>query len=70
MKRKVIDSKWFGLIGIVKVDLGYEIKWYIGQGLGFDAKFDEEVIAERGMPIYPAHLKEFFNINVNESKDL
>ena len=30
---KIIDSVWFDKIGIVKVDTGYETKWYKFQGL-------------------------------------
>ena len=26
----VLDSTWYGEIGIVKVDNGFETKWYIG----------------------------------------
>ena len=31
---KIVDSIWFDKIGIVKVDNGYETKWYIGIGKG------------------------------------
>lgn len=48
----VIDSIWFGTIGIVAInsdDHGW--KAYIGQGHGFDMSADEQLIADTGMPV-------------------
>ncbi len=55
MERKynVIDSIWFGKMGIVKIDNGFEIKWYIGEGEGIIKEDDEQKIAAHGMPFYP-----------------
>ena len=70
INKTVIDSKWYGLIGIVKVNAGHEIKWYIGTGLGFDLEMDELTIAERGMPFYPNHMNNFFNPDLHETEDM
>jgi hypothetical protein len=57
---KILDSVWFDKIGIVKVDTGYETKWYIGIGKGNNKEIDEKIIMHAGMPIYPKMLKDFF----------
>lgn len=64
-KYNVIDSVWFGTIGIVRVrpDFG-EDKFYIGQGLGLNKEYDEQAIAEQGMPYYPKMLEHFFTRDV------
>jgi hypothetical protein len=56
----IIESYWFGTIGIVKGHNGFETKWYIGQGLGFDQRSDEQHIAAHGMPFRPESMKYFF----------
>ena len=48
--RKIKGSVWFGKIGIVLINNGYEDKSYIGIGHGINQKEDEEFIVERGMP--------------------
>jgi hypothetical protein len=57
----VIDAIWFNNIGIVKVDTGYGLKWYIGNGSGENAEYDKQYIAKYGIPVYPGVLKQFFN---------
>lgn len=45
---------WYnGTIGIVKVDTGFEIKYYIGTGYGQDEKEDIEKILKHGSRFYP-----------------
>lgn len=62
-ERHVLDSFWFGYIGIVKVKSGNhgEVKFYIGQGSGEDQHADEQHIARTGTPVYPQTLNLFFN---------
>jgi hypothetical protein len=51
---KIIDSVWYGVIGIVMVQSEYEgTKLYIGQGKGFNQKEDEDYIAKWGMTFNP-----------------
>jgi hypothetical protein len=57
----VIDAIWFNNIGIVKVDTGYGLKWYIGNGSGENAEYDKQYIAKYGIPVYPGVVKQFFN---------
>ena len=56
---KIIDSYWFGLIGIVKIHNGFETKWYIGTGLGLNEAEDAEHIATLGQPFHPDSMKYF-----------
>ena len=45
---------WYnGTIGIVKVDTGFEIKYYIGTGYGQDEKEDIEKIVRFGSRFCP-----------------
>ena len=63
----VLESIWFSsltemtTIGIVKIDTGYGLKWYIGVAEGLDKEYDEQYIAKWGTPIYPETMQEFFN---------
>lgn len=59
----VIDSVWFGTIGIVRVrpEHGYD-KFYIGTGIGDNQHNDEQAIAASGMPYYPPMLEGFFDV--------
>lgn len=50
---KVLNAWWYGTIGIVKVDTGFEIKYYIGTGYGQDEKEDIEKIVKFGSRFYP-----------------
>lgn len=57
---KVLDAFWYSpwnldnkQVGIVKVDTGYEIKFYIGLGNGLDEQEDIKMILERGCRFYP-----------------
>lgn len=60
MEYNVVDSTWFGTIGIVRVRPEFgEDKFYIGQGAGFSQEEDEQSIARSGMPYYPTAM-EFF----------
>ncbi len=64
----VIDSTWYGKTGIVKVDTGFEVKWYIGEGFGVDQHLDEQHIAMHGMPVYPQVLEGFFNMKKQQNE--
>ncbi len=50
---KVLDSWWYGTIGIVKVYTGFEVKYYIGTGYGQDEKEDIDKILKYGSRFYP-----------------
>lgn len=51
---KVLNVWWYnGTIGIVKVDTGFEVKYYIGTGYGKDEKEDIEKILKFGSRFYP-----------------
>jgi len=59
----VVDSFWFGYIGIVKVKYGNgEYKFYIGQGTGNHQQEDEQLIARTGAPVSPQALGMFFSL--------
>lgn len=62
----VINSVWFGTIGIVRVrpEHGRD-KFYIGTGHGHDQKADEQHIAEWGLPYHPENLETFFGTSNN-----
>lgn len=63
----VIDSVWFGNIGIVRVRPEYgDDKFYIGIGAGDSQQTDEQAIAEWGMPYYPQALERFFDVRNSE----
>lgn len=64
---KIIDSYWFGLIGIVRIHNGFETKWYIGSGVGRDEQADAEHIATYGVPFHPELLKSFLSSVEHES---
>lgn len=62
---KVLNAVWYAtftgnvdLIGIVKVDDGFEIKYYIGTGNGKDEYKDIKRIIEYGDRFYPGVFKE------------
>lgn len=50
MNYKILGSVWYGTIGMVLIDDGYEQKAYIGIGYGDNQKEDEQHIASYGMP--------------------
>jgi hypothetical protein len=56
----ILESVWFGPIGIVKVRLDGEIRFFIGIGRGWDQKMDERHISEWGNSFNPND--PFFNI--------
>ena len=57
----ILESVWYGKIGIVKVQTEYQgVKYYIGNGNGFSQDEDEKLIAEWGSTFYP----EIFDSNV------
>lgn len=62
MEARIIDSVWFNLVGIVKVQdpITNEIKFYIGQGNGANQEKDEEFIANWGSPFQMEMFKAFF----------
>lgn len=67
---KIIDSVWFDKIGIVKVDIGYETKWYIGTAQGHNKELDEKRIMHSGMQVVPKLLEKFFTpVKVQEKLD-
>lgn len=54
MEYKILESVWYGNIGIVKVQTEHDgIKLYIGVGEGLSQKEDELHIAAWGVPFYP-----------------
>lgn len=64
---KILESVWFDKIGIVKIDNGYETKWYIGVGKGNNKELDEKIIMHGGMTFSPKALQLFFK-SVKEQK--
>jgi hypothetical protein len=66
---KIIDSVWFDKIGIVKVDTGYETKWYIGIGKGNNKEIDEKTIVYAGTQIVPRVLQGFFKSVKEQQKE-
>lgn len=51
---KVLNAWWYGgNIGVIKVDTGFEIKYYIGTVYGQDEKEDIEKILKYGSRFYP-----------------
>jgi hypothetical protein len=59
----VINSIWFGNIGIVRIRPLYgDDKFYIGTGDGYSQENDEQDIARSGMPYYPGVMEKFANI--------
>lgn len=59
----VVNTLWFtgpfNTIGIVKVDTGYGIKYYMGMGAGNDAEADQQYIAAHGVRVHPELVKSF-----------
>jgi hypothetical protein len=55
---KVLGSVWFGQIGIVVMNNGFEDKAYIGTGNGIDQGTDEIIIMNHGMPFPVKQAKE------------
>jgi len=54
---EILETQWYTLktgecIGIVKINTGFEVKTYIGKGLGLDEKEDTEIILKSGVPFY------------------
>lgn len=66
MEKKVVDSIWFNemnslrVIGIVKVDTGFGIKYYIGTASGENLEKDEIQIMERGAKFPENSAKKLF----------
>jgi len=51
MKKKIIyGTVWFGAIGIVTMNDGFNDKAYIGTGEGIDEDLDTKHILRRGVP--------------------
>lgn len=58
---KVVDSIWFGVIGIVRVRPEFgDDKFFIGTGHGHNKEQDEQHIAEWGLPYRPKAIEPFF----------
>ena len=55
----ILESTWFQNIGIVKVELDGEVKFFIGTGHGWDKAMDERKIAKYGNTFTPED--PFFN---------
>lgn len=75
-EHKIVDTIWFsqgcapGIIGIVIVDNGFEIKAYMGTGFGFDAKIDALHIAQHGARLHKLTLdkvKEWLEVKGEKS---
>lgn len=51
---KVLNVWWYGgNVGIIKVDTGFEIKYYIGAGYGKNEEKDIQRIVNYGDRFYP-----------------
>jgi hypothetical protein len=63
----ILDRTWFsgpeGYIGIVAVDNGFEIKFYVGTGYGMNEQVDAEKIASNGAKLYAGPLIDFLQRN-------
>ena len=55
---KILGSFWFGHIGFVKVDNGFEKKIYMGEALGRSEEEDTNHIVQHG---YPVAVQQFIN---------
>ena len=62
---RVLGAVWYSpftgsldIIGIVKVDTGFEIKFYIGTGKGQNEEEDIQKILKYGSRFYPKIFKE------------
>jgi hypothetical protein len=61
MQYEVLNSIWFGKIGIVEVKTLFNgIKYYIGKGNGLNQEDDEQHIAKLGMPVSKSSMIHFF----------
>lgn len=57
----VLESIWFGKVGIVRVQTEYAgVKYYIGVGEGLSQEADEQQIAAWGRKAAPEVIKQFF----------
>jgi hypothetical protein len=48
-KWDILDVRWFGIIGIVRVDTHSGIRYFIGNGKGIHEQADMQRIADWGM---------------------
>jgi hypothetical protein len=56
MKYDVLESVWYGKVGIVKVNTTWDgIRWYIGVGEGLSQEDDEQHIAAYGNTFHADH---------------
>lgn len=66
----VVNSIWFtqGIhhIGIVKVDTGFGIKYYMGIGAGYNKEVDEQHIAGYGARVHSGIVKDFLTVDEDE----
>jgi len=61
----VLDSLWFGKVGIVAVKTEYDgIKFYIGTGYGISQEEDEQHIAAWGTGVDPSAITHFYEQNL------
>lgn len=56
---KIVDTFWFGQVGFVKVDNGFEKKVYVGVAQGVNEQHDSEFIAKFGYPVPTVLLTQF-----------
>ena len=58
---KILNVQWFGNVGIVTIDNGFEVKTYIKQIAGFDEKQDIQDIIALGYKVYPEQLEKILS---------
>ena len=61
----IVDTKWFGRIGVVKTFNGIDTKFFIGKGVGINIDVDESIIVETGVEFKATDLTEFLNPIIN-----
>lgn len=58
----VVNSIWYGTIGIVKVKTEFGgTKYYMREAKGLNQDDDEQYIATYGYPVYPDVIKDFLS---------
>lgn len=58
---KILDIQWFGDVGIVTINNGFEIKTYIKKIAGLNEEEDVQNILRLGFKIYPEQLEKILN---------
>lgn len=58
---KILNVQWFGNVGIVTIDNGFEIKTYIKDIDGFDEKAEIQSIISLGNKVFPEQLEKILS---------